>query len=205
MTTADPLNRWAWSGFLLVLFAGSLGMLTWTWTTIQSSSANFADTEQFAGNRLGAGTVDIAVGDDTVGFAAVNMAAGDVATGHLEVSNGGTLPLRFVLSASTGGGPLDDVLELVAWTGTSSCPSIPPDSADRWLPLTAASPESDVSATPASGELGPGESSLLCMRAVLPLSAPNSIQGQRFDMVLRVDAEHDIAATEIAETDRRGT
>ncbi len=200
MTTTDIDRRWALSGLLLALFLGALGVLAWTWTTTQRSSAAFADSEVFSGNHLGAGTVDISIGDDTVRFAAVNMAAGDVATGQLGLINRGTLPLRFTLSASTDGNRLGDVLELVAWTGAATCASAPPTSADRWWPLRATSPDLETGGaeTPRSGGLAPGESSLLCMRAELPLSAPSSVQGQRLDLLVTVDAEHDIAASELA-------
>jgi hypothetical protein len=200
MTATDFDRRWALSGLLLALFLGALGVLAWTWTATQRSSAAFADSEVFSGNHLGAGTVDISIGDDTVRFAAVNMAAGDVATGQLDLINGGTLPLRFTLSASIDGSQLGDVLELVAWTGAATCPPAPPASAGRWWPLGAPPPEPEAGRveTPTSGRLAPGESSLLCMRAELPMSAPSSVQGQRLDLLLTVDAEHDIAASELA-------
>ena len=198
MTTTDFDRRWALSGLLLALFLGALGVLAWTWTATQRSSAAFADSEVFSGNHLGAGTVDISIGDDTVRFAAVNMAAGDIATGQLDLINGGTLPLRFTLSASTDGSQLGDVLELVAWTGTTTCTPEPPTSAARWWPLGATPPEPETGrvGTPTSGRLALGESSLLCMRAELPLSAPSSVQGQRLDLLVTVDAEHDISASE---------
>ena len=200
MTTTDFDRRWALSGLLLALFLGALGVLAWTWTATERSSAAFADSEVFSGNHLGAGTVDISIGDDTVRFAAVNMAAGDVATGQLDLINGGTLPFRFTLSASTDGSQLGDVLELVAWTGAATCTPAPPTSAARWWPLGASSldPETGRLATPTSGALAPGASSLLCMRAELPLSAPSSVQGQRLDLLVTVDAEHDVAASELA-------
>lgn len=207
MTATDFDRRWALSGLLLALFLGALGVLAWTWTATQRSSAAFADSEVFSGNHLGAGTVDISIGDDTLRFAAANMAAGDVVTGRLEVLNSGTFPFRFTLSASTDGGPLGDVLELVAWTGTPTCGVAPPGSAARWWPLRATSPDPETGrvATPTSGALAPGESSLLCMRAELPLSAPSSVQGQRLDVFLTVDAEHDVAKTEMVEAELEGT
>ena len=111
-----------------------------------------------------------------------------------------TLPFRFTLSASTDGSQLGDVLELVAWTGAATCTPAPPTSAARWWPLGASSPDPETGrvATPTSGALAPGESSLLCMRAELPLSAPSSVQGQRLDLLVTVDAEHDVAASELA-------
>lgn len=206
MTGSTSAHRWAWSGVVLALLVAALVALGWTWITLERSSASFADREVFAGNHLGAGTVDIAVGDDTIGFAAANMAAGDVATGRLEVVNGGTLPVRFVLSASSNGGPLLDVLEVVAWRGTQGCASAPPESAPRWHPLQEPvpdldSPASDPPSDPPPGSslahrLAPGETSLLCLRGELPLTASSAAQGQRLDLLLTVTAVHDIAATD---------
>ena len=163
-------------------------------TSAAAGPVPVGSSEAFGVNHLGAGTVDIAVGDKTIGFAAVNMAAGDVASGQLEVVNGGSLPLRFVVSASSNGGPLSTVLELVAWRGTSECASTPPSSATRWRPLL--EPVPDVNASPAgsptTGRLAPQETSLLCMRGELPRSAANSVQGQRLDLLITVTAVHDI-------------
>lgn len=197
MTPDTTIRRWAWSGFVLALFTLALGVLAWTWIAMQSSSATFADSEVFADNHLGAGTVDVSIGADTAAFAAVNMAAGDVATGRLEVVNNGTLPFRFVLSAATDGGPLGELLDLVAWTGTPGCGTNPPSAVVLWRPLQVApTPETIRAPRPASGALAPGESSLLCMRGELPVSAPSSVQGQRLDLHLTVSAEHDVAASE---------
>ena len=194
MNANELVRRWAWSGLVLVLFAAAVGVLGWTWTGAKSLSAAFADTETFGVNRLGAGTVDIAVGDRTIGFAAVNMAAGDVATGQLEVVNGGSLPLRFVVSASSNGGPLSNVIELVAWRGSSECASAPPRSAARWRPLIDPVPGANASPSgpPTAGRLAPQETSLICMRGELPRSAANSVQGQRLDLLITVTAVHDL-------------
>ena len=96
------------------------------------SGANFADDERFSGNRLGAGTVDVAIdevvevtdgarsratsGDPAV-FSATNMAPGDHLTGALAVNNDGTLPLRFWVTAksTTSSGALADWLLFDGW------------------------------------------------------------------------------------------
>ena len=125
------------------------------------------------------------------------MAAGDAATGRLEIVNGGTLPLRFGLSASAPDGPLRGVLELIAWRGTSTCASEPPASVVTWRPLadTALQTGATTSGSPTSGRLAPGESVLVCMSGSLPLSASSSVQGRRLDLLLTVDAVHDIDAS----------
>lgn len=196
MSGRDVARRRLWSGMVFAVFMGALGTLAWTWTTIHDSSAAFADREVIDGN-LGAGTVDVALGGDTVTFSARNMAAGDVASGHLELLNEGTLPFTYALSASSNGGPLADVIDLVAWLGSPLCAAEPPGDANPWRPIPARSSSSNSGgdAEPTRGRLAPDESSLLCMRAALPLSAPSAVQGQRLDLVITVSAEHDVDGT----------
>jgi hypothetical protein len=194
--TARSSHR-LWSSGVVVCFAMAALTLAWLWGAMQGSSASFADQETIAGNRLGAGTVDVAAGDDTVVFAATDMAAGDVAAGQLEIVNRGTLPFTYSLAATVGDGPLLDVLDLVAWAGDSTCRGdAPPSSAESWRPLV--EPLGTLGAArgsgPTIGRLAPGESTLVCLRAELPLSAPNRYQGERVAMVIAVDAEHDVEA-----------
>lgn len=198
MSATESVARWAWSGLVVGLFAVALAVLAWTWTSTQNSSAAFADSAVFERNHLGAGTVDVSVGDETIAFAAANMAAGDVTTGRLEIVNGGTLPLRYALSASTNGGPLVGVLQLVVWRETDRCSGAPPNAATRWRPLVDEATESDESPDddPTGGRLAPGQTSLICMRGELPLAASSSAQGQRLDLLLTVEAVHDLDQTE---------
>ncbi len=108
---------------LVLALPGGIAMMS------TQSGANFADAEQFTGNRLGAGSVDIGLGigsggstggaDGTVQslndpeavanqqsssdpqlFSATNLAPGDVATGSLAVNNTGSLPLHFWVVAA---------------------------------------------------------------------------------------------------------
>lgn len=199
MTEARLSRRRSRSGFVMVLFVAAAGVLFWTWTSIHRSSAAFADQETFAGNHLGTGTVDVEVGAETVRFEAENMAAGDVATGQLQLLNSGSFPIRYTLSVTTAGGPLGDVLELAAWTGAPGCTDEPPTGSAIWRPALGDSWAADrvaaaplAAAEPQGARLAPDDSRLLCMRALLPLSAPSSVQGERLDLVITVTAEHDV-------------
>lgn len=197
-STAVPslVRRWAWTALVLALLVGASGAMAWSWASMQRSSAAFADSEVLSGNHLGTGIVDVAVGDRTVPFAAVNMAAGDVATGTLEVVNGGTLPLVFDVTAVSNGGPLLDLLDVVAWhAATSSCAAAPSTADATWRPLADVT-EPTAAPPTAAQRLAPGASSLLCLRAELPLTASSAVQGQRLDLLLTVAAVHDVAASE---------
>jgi hypothetical protein len=192
MTTSYVDRRELRTLIVVAVFVAAIVALVWNWNSTQTSSAAFADREVFDRNHLGAGTVDIALGDDTVGFTALDMAAGDVATGQLELLNSGTFALRYTLSASTDDGVLGDVLELRAWLGSSGCGESPPVEAQVWLPLVDGAPIASDARGPTAGQLTPGASDVLCLAAGLPLSLPNSMQGKGLDLTLSVHASHDI-------------
>ncbi len=187
MNGRDLDRRRVWSSLAVAaVFAVSLAGLGWLWTATQSTSAAFADREVFDRNHLGAGTVDIAVGDATARFAAVGMAAGDTADGRLELVNQGTLPLRYSLAMESDSATFDAAFDLVAWAGTQPCGSPPADA----QPVPAA-PRVGGSI----GAVAPGEAQLVCLNGTLPLSTPTSLQGRVVELTILVRAEHDLEAT----------
>lgn len=167
--------------------------LAWFWLTLQPSAASFSDEEVIDGNRLGAGTLDISIGDETVRFAASNMAAGDQATGQLLLENSGSLPLTYTLTSFATDSPLRTALDIVAWRSVGACTANPPATAELWQPLLAAE---DANAAAVSSALAVGESQQICMSARLPIDVGPSAQGQRLDLLIGVNAMHDVDATE---------
>ncbi|NND74489.1 MAG: hypothetical protein HKN44_05735 [Ilumatobacter sp.] len=173
---------------IVVAFLMGLGTLTWTWTNVRTTSANFGDRETLDRNHLGAGTLDVAVGANTVSFDVIDMAAGDLQDGRLEVTNSGSLPLRYAVSAGSSGGPLAAVIELALWLDDgSTCASQPP--ATAWFHPTGQTVVA-LSGTPRA--LAPGQSEMLCMLGRLPLSAPSSAQGRELALNIVITAEHDL-------------
>lgn len=170
--------------------------LAWSWATITTSSASFADQEVVSGNRLGAGELDIAIGGEAAVFAVNNLAAGDTATGELVLLNAGTLPLTYVLSSFAPAGPLRDAVDISAWNGIGACETSPPAGAAVWRVLDAAPA---TPASPVAGALLADARQLVCLRAHIPITAPTEAQGRRLDLVIGVEARHDI------ETSERGT
>ena len=175
-----------------------------------SSGANFADDERFTGNRLGAGSVEVAVSRsdvDQVGpgrvsnadpamFSATNLAPGDHVTGALAVDNNGTLPLRFWVTAkaATSAGALSDWLLFDAWVGDDCRAGL--DAADQVhttnlvLGPTHARLIGDPTSTGDELRLEPGEELVVCVGAHLPLAAPNEVQAATVDVELIVAAQH---------------
>jgi hypothetical protein len=186
------------SALVLIVFLASAGTLTWSWSTLQSSSAAFADDEVVSGNRLGAGVLDIAVGTDTALFTASNLAAGDSVSGQLVLENQGTLPLAYSLSATAAASALRDALDVVVWVGGSTCGPTPSNGIGTWRPLVDGARASEP--RPTDGRLAPGASRLLCMAATLPIGASSAAQGQRLDMLIGVFAVHDLDAQNAGST-----
>lgn len=178
---------------VVAAFVLALIGLAWFWLSLEPSAASFSDREVVDGNRLGAGTLDISIGDETVRFAASNMAAGDRATGQLLLENSGSLPLTYTLTSFATDTPLRNSLDIVAWATDGPCTTNSPTSSALWRPLAA---PGKTNATAVSGALGVGESQLICMSATLPIDAGSSSQGQRMDLLIGVNAIHDLDATE---------
>jgi hypothetical protein len=184
-----------------------------------SSDANFADVEEFTGNRLGAGSVELAVTEaiDVDGisvlngqpstpsppqpFSAFNMAPGDSVTGALAVANTGTLPIRYWMtaSASPASSPLTDWLLYDVWRGERCRDGIAAADEVYITNLILGGDEVPILGRPGTDTLGlrlePDQSTMICLGARLPLSAPNETQAARVDIELVVFAQHSPAPT----------
>ncbi len=174
----------------------------------QRSSAAISDAEVVGTNRLGAATLDIELSGEGVGqagdpspvdgqptavFSAENLAPGDQVSGRLEIVNSGDLTFRFGVEAISGGGVLGQWLRLGAWPA-SNCDSAPPfDLSTTGSPLGSESNVllelPDPTVTSGSQVLAPGESSVVCLAAHLPIDTTNEAQGQRLEITLVAVAE----------------
>ena len=189
MSAPAPDRRGLQTAAIVVVFVAACAVLVAAWSSLTPSSAAFSDRELVAGNRLGAGELDVAVGGGTTTLSARDLAPGDEADGRIEIVNGGTLALRYELAAFASQDPLREELEVVAWDGAPDGCAAPPSGAPTWRPLL--DPPGLVG-SPASGRLAPGTSQLVCLRAELPLSAPSAVSGRRLDLVIGIDAAHDL-------------
>ena len=165
------------------------------WWVSDRSSATFADSEVLDSNYLGAATLDLEGGVDNAAVAAENLAPGDSVSGQLELTNAGSLPLRFGLSAFADGSILGDWLLFELWPGSGVCSPGQPGERIASNVLLSPTPTVllEVSALAAGSSpqlLLPGESATLCLGASLPLSAPNEVQGRRLEVTITMVAEH---------------
>ena len=182
---------------VVVLLIVSMPALLW-WRASRSTAA-FADAEVLETNRLGAATLDLEIGTDTIVFTAENLAPGDAVSGQLELVNAGTLPMVFTVLGTSDGDPLADWLRFDIWRTDSICrPDEPGDLvvADIALTPRAAILVGEVGDIEAGDEakLAVGQSTLVCVGARLLLDAPNEVQGRRTDVDLIVNAVHDLEA-----------
>ncbi len=184
----DPRRMSAVLLVLLALLVVAVPFAIAWWA--RQSSANFAENEVIGVNRLGAATLDVEVGElRAVDLDATDMAPGDAVTGSLEMRNAGDLPLRYAITATSTGGALADWLGWDLWPAPCE-PGPGPDA------LLARGLRIGVTARPvvADRTLAVGARETLCLRATLPISAPNDLQGATTTVDLAVVAEHDLEA-----------
>lgn len=183
---------------LVALLIMGIPAAIWMWAS--QSSASFSDAEILDNNRLGAATLDIELGSTDAVFDARNLAPGDQVSGHVEVTNVGTLPLVLSFSAVSSAGPLADWLRFSVWTVPDSCRAddITAGRASVLAQDFAIDATGTGSLTSADGpmRLSTDETIVLCLGARLPLEAGNDIQGQTLTVNLIVDAVHDLEVDE---------
>ncbi len=193
---------------LLALLAVAVPLVVFLVST--RSSASFADTEVLDANRLGAASVELEIvpgpspdpsaRGDVAGavLSARNLAPGDSVTGHLELANVGTVPVRYGLVAFGSGGPLAEWLRFEVWPGTGSCgvdplvdgaaPRLVEDVRIGFEPVTLV-PLGSLGDPAGPNVLEPGEGTVVCVGASLALETPNEAQGQSLDLTLRIPVE----------------
>lgn len=153
-----------------------------------ASSALFTDSGTVGSNAFTNGTVVLGLTPATTALTAANMAPGDTQYGTIQVSNNGTLPMRYsVTSVATNadGKGLASQAQMTIKSGASSC-----DAAGFAGGSTVYGPGA-LGTTPASmtvfGDLAVGQqtgdrslaagtSETLCVRVNLPLSTGNAFQ-----------------------------
>jgi hypothetical protein len=166
-----------------------------------SSGANAAGVSEIGTNRLGAATLDIELGSAEATLTATNMAPGDTVSGRLDLTNAGTLPLIYAISATTDGGALGAWLRFDVWAA-DDCAVSPATDSLLVAGLLLGAPQVPVLGDPTTGRqsgdrsLAPADAETICLQATLPPGAGNDSQGESLVFDLIIDAEHDIATTE---------
>lgn len=168
-----------------------------------ASLALFTDTENVGANTFGTGTVDIAALPATAVFTPGPMAPGDQVTAEIDVSNGGSLALRYALTSSTTEDALASTLRLTVKTGVAVCdntswnatgaviyPNVPNPSGVLGA-TTIASVFGDVTPGNQTGDrtLAPGAFETLCLNVTLPLATGNGSRNLSTTATFNFEAE----------------
>lgn len=162
-----------------------------------SSLALFTDSEDVTGNAFATGTVDLTAAPATAVVTASNMAPGDQVTSSLDVTNSGTLELRYSMSSSTTEDLLAGTLVLTVKSGVTTCDTAN-WTADGTVLYSGALGSTagvatlgDVTQGAQAGDrvLAAGASEPLCFNVTLPLSAGSAIEGQSSTATFTFDAE----------------
>ena len=170
---------------LLIALAAPIAV----WVSVQPAQSAFTDVEEVGENRLGAGRLDLEVGESSILLSADNIAPGDVIDGRLELKNAGDLSLEYSIVATVEG---SDLAPWLTWWLTDpvgvDCasgraitpPTVIADGTSMNLLGSARGPR-----LVAAGALDP-----LCLVAELRLDAPNSVQGRSVGVELDITAQH---------------
>lgn len=170
-----------------------------------SSLGIFTDNQDVGSNTLTTGTLDISASPASAVVTFSNMAPGDRATGSTNITNGGSLELRYAMTTSTtnpDGKNLAGALRLrIAKRIAGSCdfPYYNSDGSTTTLSNDQQIYEGLLSSAgfgnPAQGSqagdrtLAAGVGEWLCMSVVLPASAGNSYQNATTTAALSFSAE----------------
>ena len=152
-----------------------------------SSLALFTDVENVGGNVFGTGDVNIAALPATAVFTPGPMAPGDQVTAEIDVSNAGSLDLRYMLTSSTTEDVLAAALVLTVKDGVATCDNANWTTGGNQLysgvlgataPLAGLTLFGDATPGPHTGDraLAPTASETLCFNVSLPITATSTVQ-----------------------------
>ncbi|MCH7906370.1 MAG: hypothetical protein IIB26_02975 [Chloroflexi bacterium] len=154
--------------------------------TIGVTGAIFTDTESVSANTFTTGTLDIATTPTTAAITFSDMAPGDVVTSNLNISNDGSLELRYAMVSTTTEDVLAAALDLTIKVGVTTCTTggFGTDGTIIYGPLDIGQVAGvNVIGDPAQGSQG-GDRVLagaadedLCVQVSLPLATGNPSQG----------------------------
>jgi hypothetical protein len=163
--------------------------------------ALFTSSETNPSNSFSTGTVDLAINPTSAMFTVSNMAPGDVQYSGLQVTNSGTLQLRYAMTTTVdGNSTLDEQLDLTMDVVTGAGVDTIWFTADDVVgEANIYGPDGALSAAvigdPTQGAdagdrtLAASGSERLRFKVTLPLSTPNSYQGTSCTVSFVFDAE----------------
>ena len=145
--------------------------------TIGVTGAIFTDTESVSANTFTTGTLDIATTPTTAAITFSDMAPGDVVTSNLNISNDGSLELRYAMVSTTTEDVLAAALDLTIKVGVTTCTTagFGTDGTIIYGPLDIGQ-VAGVNVISARVLAGAADEDL-CIQVSLPLATGNTSQG----------------------------
>jgi hypothetical protein len=162
------------------------------------ASALYSDSASVASNTFAIGTLDISSSPTSTILTASNMSGGDLTTGSIQVSNAGTLALRYYATSTTTENVLAGQLDLTVKSGVTSCTN--GGFASTGTVLYGPADLGSVAGTvlfgdPTQGDQG-GDRTLaasanetLCLQVLLPYTAGSAYQGLTTTATIALVAE----------------
>ena len=177
--TGWPRRRTLATIAALAVFGFALSLFT------VASLAVFTDTEPVPGNSFGTGDVDISALPASAVFSVGAMAPGDQVTAEIDVSNSGSLDLRYALTSLTTEDLLASTLVLTVKDGVTTCDD------GNWAADGSVLHSGELGATtalPIFGDatqgaqggdrvLASSASETLCFNVTLPSTVTSTVQG----------------------------
>lgn len=163
---------------------------------VSATGAIFTETDTVGDNIFTTGTVSLGQNPATAVVAAGDMAPGDVATGQVEVTNTGSLELRYAVTSTTNNDTLAGQLDLWVWGEAAeadsagdndTCDATPGAGVTTYLytqGVLGSTGGTNVIGDPAVGGqagdrvLGATLSEVLCFHVALPTETGNTFQNR---------------------------
>ena len=181
--------RLALTGLLMTTAVGAL--------VVAATGAIFTDTQSIGANSFSTGTLDISTSPTSAVLVFPDMSPGDRKVRSLQMSNDGSLELRYALKSVTTEDFMASQLELKVKSGVSTCNAGQFDADGTVLysgilgSLAGQNVVGDMAQGPDAGDrvLAASASEELCIKVELPVSTGNAYQGQTTEATFTVYAE----------------
>lgn len=174
---------------------------------VSATGAIFTETDPVDGNAFTTGSVDLGQAPTTAVVTAEDMAPGDATTGRLEVTNDGSLELRYAMTSQTTEDALASQLGLWIWDEAAeadsagentTCDAAPGEGVTTYLYEQAAlgsTGGTNVIGDPAAGGdtgdrvLAAGASEVLCFHVELPFDTGSTFENASTSATFTFEAE----------------
>lgn len=184
--------RLALTGLLMTTAVGALA--------VAATGAIFTDTQSIGANSFSTGTLDISTSPASAVVVFSNMAPGDEVVGSLDVSNDGSLELRYALRSVTSEDVMASQIELSIKSGVSTCngSGFGVDGDVLYSGILGSVAGQKVIGDMAQGQdtgdrvLSAAASEELCIKVELPVSTGNAYQGQATEATFTIYAEQTV-------------